>query len=371
MRRVPELESLRGLAALSILIYHLRPQVYDWGWPRVDLFLVLTGFLITSMVFKYGQTPGFLGVLWVRRIFRIWPAYYLALLVMVVANPSLPKPFPMHGLPYYLTFTQNVPLFWSAHAPAFNWYFEHTWSLALDAQFVLIWTVVVRRVERSWLVPLTVGLVVTSTLLRAEGYHPWLLPARCDGYALGGLLAVFFHDTAWMERHRRAFRRVLSGIALGAPAVLIAAKILLERPDYSAPMTFGPSLRIALGCLFYAALVGLALSYSGHPALAVLRSRPMCYLGRISYGVYVFHAMVFVAIVLAANRLGLRQTPALEVVMVAATLGFAALVWEAFERPILTYRDRFRFQVGAADGVRAEAAVRLPIPAPAHRTVLG
>src|SRR5689334_19766085 len=112
MPRVPELDALRALAALVVLLFHIRPQRFPWGWTGVDLFFVLSGYLITTIILGHQGTRGFVRNFYIRRSLRIWPIYYLALLGLVLANRWLPKPQPMDALPYYLTYTQNLPSYW-------------------------------------------------------------------------------------------------------------------------------------------------------------------------------------------------------------------------------------------------------------------
>src|SRR4051812_9144594 len=112
MPRVPELDALRAFAAGIVLLFHLRPEGFVFGWTGVDLFFVLSGYLITTIILQHQAAPGFLRNFYVRRGLRIWPLYYLTLFGLVALNPFLPRPQPMAGLPYYLTYTQNVPSYW-------------------------------------------------------------------------------------------------------------------------------------------------------------------------------------------------------------------------------------------------------------------
>src|SRR3954451_9663041 len=105
MRRVPEFDALRGLAALGVLLFHLRPNEgwTHFGMTGVHLFLVLSGFLITRIVIDHVGSPDFLRAFYARRILRIWPIYYLTLASLVILQRWLPDPPSLRGLPYYLT----------------------------------------------------------------------------------------------------------------------------------------------------------------------------------------------------------------------------------------------------------------------------
>jgi peptidoglycan/LPS O-acetylase OafA/YrhL len=344
MRRVAELDSIRGLAALSILIYHLRPEI-SFGWTRVDLFLVLSGYLVTSIILKYHATRGFLPVFFARRAIRIWPVYFLVLLAVVVVNPLLPNPFPMDGLPYYLTFTQNVPRYWSRTIPPFNHFFSHTWTLAVEEQFYLVWPAVVCLAGRRRLIPLAGALAAASVAARAAGFHPWLLAARCDGLALGGLLAALLADRERVRRHLGGYRRGFGLVALGALAFLAWTLSAADGRDFHDIMSLRPALTVFASNVFYFGVVGLLICGSGHPALGLLRGRRLAYLGSISYGIYLYHPMVFAAITLASNRLGLSPSSwGLDAVKFAAAIAVAALSWECFERPLLALKERVPYR---------------------------
>ena len=120
MRRIPELDSIRGLAATTILLYHLVPATFHFGWAGVDCFFVLSSYLITSILLEYRKGPGFFVNFYARRSLRIWPIYYLCLVSLVAANAALRLGEPLEGLPYYATYTQNITLYWGQQPPPFQ-----------------------------------------------------------------------------------------------------------------------------------------------------------------------------------------------------------------------------------------------------------
>jgi hypothetical protein len=123
--RLLELDGLRGLACLVILVYHFRPPLVPYGWAAVDLFFVLSGYLITSILIRNEGSPRLLRNFYVRRGLRIWPIYYVTILALAIAGPWLPRPTNCAGLGYYLTYTQNLPLYWSGRVPPFSPYAAH------------------------------------------------------------------------------------------------------------------------------------------------------------------------------------------------------------------------------------------------------
>ncbi len=277
MRRVPELDSLRAFAAAIVLLFHIHPPTFFYGWAGVDLFFVLSGYLITAIILRHGQAGGFLPRFYGRRSLRIWPIYYIALIGLVLTNPYLPEPEPLDALPYYATYTQNIRLYWRNSTPPFHEAFNHTWTLALEEQFYLIWPALVLWAGRGRVVRLCLGTIGISYAARA-GYLPFfgrlnerLLLARCDGFALGGLMAALMAEThrpLWQERW---LRWGFTLAAVGGLAYLVGGTCWYGRGWLGLPTPAWPGLTVlAFGVLFFG-VIGLIASTAGHPWLAPLR----------------------------------------------------------------------------------------------------
>ncbi|SIO14267.1 Peptidoglycan/LPS O-acetylase OafA/YrhL, contains acyltransferase and SGNH-hydrolase domains [Singulisphaera sp. GP187] len=342
MRRITELDAIRGLAAMSVMIYHLKPQAFALHGVRVDLFFILSGYLLTSIILKKGDGVGFLFTFSVRRWLRIWPIYYIAVILLILVNPWLPKSFPMDGLPYYLTFTQNITRYWSDAIPAFSWYFEHTWSLALEEQFFFFWPIMVLLLGRRRLIPVSVALVVMSVIMRSVGFHWWLLLARCDGFAFGSMLAVIFIEREQVERHRDKIQLGLSLTCLFAVACAATTTATTLGMNFG-EMSLLPSLMILSWNLLYFSLIGLVILNTGHPSLRILRDSRLGYLGKVSYGIYLFHSFVFILIWALARHLNLGEPLWLDVVKVGVTIAVASVSWHWIEQPIANLKERFRY----------------------------
>jgi peptidoglycan/LPS O-acetylase OafA/YrhL len=367
MRRVTELDSLRGLAALTIIFYHLWFMHVPQLGTAVDLFFVLSGFLITTIILDNAATEGFLVTFYVRRSLRIWPIYYLSLLALVVLNPFLPTPEPMDGLPYYLTYTQMLPLYWSGVEPPFSRAFEHTWTLAIEEQFYLLWPALVCLLGRRRLIPLALALVVSAVWARYQGMNPLLLITHCDGLALGGLLALLLNDRERVARRSKWL--TLGFIALGLTALSFPAwdRRLIARLSgiVSIPASEHHlalhSLRRLWVNLGFLSMVGVCIVNAGRPALGWLRDRRLAYLGQISYGLYLYHLIVFRISDNLARAHGFGETIGLDAIKLALMFALAALSWSFIERPILALKDRFdyRRKISAYVGVPASAGLRI------------
>ena len=185
MRRVSELDAIRGLAALGVMIFHLDPSASSFQGVRVDLFLLLSGYLVTSIILKRGDATNFYvpssrrGGCCGSGPFTIyaWRPWWRW-------TPGLARSTAIDALPNYLTFTQNIQHYWSDSVPPFKWYYIHTWSLASNNNSTCsgrsCWAWRVGRAGPA-------GTLARGRLGdgNAWGYHWWILIARCDGSPWG------------------------------------------------------------------------------------------------------------------------------------------------------------------------------------------
>jgi peptidoglycan/LPS O-acetylase OafA/YrhL len=423
MRRVPELDALRALAAGVVLLFHLHPPTFVFGWTGVDLFFVLSGYLITTIILDHLGTPRFVRNFYVRRGLRIWPIYYLLLGVLLLTAPLLPpdRRQPDAGLLYYLTYTQNVPFYDFRPMPKFHEGFDHSWTLALEEQFYLLWPALLalacwsgwdriaasvgRRLKADWggrwrerwrrrpvwlrprdgregrLIAVCLAAVALAWMAREGGYlrlgrYPErILIARCDGFALGGLLAVLLIDRDRVERNLGRFRLAFGGMLALTLAVVLGNMTAKGAIGYLGLPTPGdPAGTILMISLLYFSLVGAVVCFAGHPALAPLRWRPLCYLGLISYGIYLYHYPIYWAFDGFAVKYEVSAWRGLW--KFVATLVVAVASWHLIERPILGLKDRFAYgpiRPGPGEP-RESAAVELrndPIMAEAGRPPAG
>ena len=337
--RIGELDGIRGLAAVAIVLFHTQPGWLPLGFAAVDVFFVLSGFLITSIVLKHGDSPGFLRHFYVRRGLRIWPIYYLTLLGFILFRHHLPVRCDWAGLWYYLTYTQEIPRYWSAEPPRFHGFLSHTWTLAIEEQFYLIWPVLVMICGARRVPFLAIGCACLSVMARVFGWPSSLLLARMDGLVLGALLAAVLHF-GLMTRSRAGwvFGLMLllgvSGVVAMTTALHLACNELL---------TSGVGL-LALNVAL-TGLIGLTLISSGSAWLAPLRWGPLTYLGKISYGLYLYH---YVILMISAGRLRIwaiwTMPPGRLLVTVLLCFLAASLSWELIEQPILRLKKRFDYE---------------------------
>jgi len=369
------LDGVRGLAILAVLVDHsavwITPAgfldraaqaVTGSGWEGVDLFFVLSGFLITGILLDAKGGQHYFRNFYARRVLRIFPIYYLTISLALAASfiPAVAHHFPdaaaeiRHVQPWYWTYTTNflIALHGWAAAPMRS---THLWSLAVEEQFYLIWPALVLLVDRRTLVRICVGLLVVCPLLRCVlffmGVPPRdlvvLTPTRIDTLALGALLAIAARSDGGLARWRRvlAYIAIPSAIAL-ASTLTFRIRIANESPEI---VTIGFSLIAAIAAAFitFAATTPtgtLAHRFLAHPALRAV--------GRYSYAMYIFHFPVVG--LLHARRLAPDVMPtvlgshlpaqfAFTLLCFAVTFALAFMSWHLFEHPILKLKRYFPY----------------------------
>jgi peptidoglycan/LPS O-acetylase OafA/YrhL len=347
MRRIKELDSIRGLAALSIVFFHLRFQAISILGTPVDLFFVLSGYLITTIILTNSLNDNFLLSFYARRALRIWPIYYLTLLALVVIYPFLPPCGNLHDLPYYLTFTQELPRYRPTVDPSFPSAFRHTWTLAIEEQFYLIWPPLIWWLGKKRVPIAAASLVILALVARSQNLSAFILATHLDGLVLGGLLAGLLADRDRPAEYWRRFGvrlRVLGVVS----AVLYVVATIFPRvlsttwpgPDPAVMVYIFRPLFLSLA---FFALVGTVVLHAGQPRLRLLRDKRLVYLGSISYGLYLYHHFIFEICKYYQNYYNLADALLLDIAKLALSIGLSALSWRYVERPILGLKDRFLY----------------------------
>jgi peptidoglycan/LPS O-acetylase OafA/YrhL len=344
MRRIPELDAVRGVAAVAIVLLHWGVPVLAFG-TAVDLFFVLSGYLITTILLETRGAPHAFRAFYARRALRIFPIYYFTFPAFLAMSRLYPRPQPLDGLPYFLTYTQNVQFYWGGALPPCAVWFGHTWTLAIEEQFYLFWPLAVWALGAKGLRVAAPVMLAVPAALRFGGLIPYVLLSRCDGLLLGALLAAILADREQPARSRLG--PVFAALAVAAAALLAVV------PDGR----FGSSTGLTLVNLAYAGLVGSVVVYSGRPALRPLRSPWLTGVGRMSYGLYLYHPFTFALVELIQYRSGVHGHAVTNLAKLPVTLGVAWLSWRFLERPLLALKDRFPY---GTDRPRSVSSVPAP-----------
>ncbi len=259
MKRIPELDGLRGLLALVVVGFHLIPGHVPLGWIGVDGFFVLSGYLISSILIANRATPGYFRNFYGRRVLRIWPIYYLSLLWVVVSYQIFPTKYPIDRvlIAQYAAYIQGIQQLWGGTERTIK-AFSHTWTLAIEEQFYILWPLIIRLVSKRSLVLLCVMLAAMSVGLRMGGLDGTMLPARCDGFSLGTIVAVVAAEASPATVRVGLLRGLLlAAMAIGGAGVAITALAsapLMVRFGLSRGMS--SALLILAANLSFAGLIG-------------------------------------------------------------------------------------------------------------------
>ena len=338
---LPELDGVRGLAILWVVLYHCNPRLEGtwihyaslWGWSGVLLFFCLSGFLITSILLTTREKPKYFHNFHARRALRIWPVYLLVLAFVYLNAPWYIGPTVWDAIrtaPWwaYFLFIQN--LFHLTLPPALG----PTWALAIEEQYYFLWAPLVRWVRSPWLLTLAlVAALVVPPWLRS-GHHAWLTPTHTlihlDGIAWGSLLAVGLHTLKWP-------RRVWLWLGLGGfvAGIAAAATIAGGTPFLDSALAVGYSGMV---------LALIASTGARNPVNAVLRSGPLAFYGRISYGLYMTHISVFIYFGwfdLKMDPYGIPGNLAVVAFRLVICTAVAAALWYGFESQILKLKRYF------------------------------
>ncbi len=364
--RIAVVDGLRGAAILIVMLLHfamMRPTgdaeevvvaLLETGWIGVDLFFVLSGFLITGILWDARGGDGFFRRFYARRTLRIFPLYYAFLFVILIIFPAVFD----HYAAEHATSDQRVWLWtylgnvlmardgWSG-MPSHT---THLWSLAVEEQFYLIWPLVVFFLSRRAMIGTCLAILALSPLVRLafdivqpDGIASYtLLPARLDGLALGGLIALAVRGNYSLPLLGRSGRQMLFVGGVGLFALMafgqsIGWKGLLPALDRDVQLA-GYSL-VAL--LFGGLLLYALATPAGSRLHWVLNTRLLQSFGKYSYGLYLFHVplrnLIRERVVLAGGlpRVGGTEAPAQAVLFVGA-IGLTWLVavasWHVYEK---------------------------------------
>jgi len=340
MKKIPQLDAVRGLAVLVVMVHNLDryPSLHLWplsnnGWMGVDLFFVLSGFLITGILLDNKQKEGYFRNFYARRCLRIWPLYYSVLFFMFVVVPFV-RPSDAHAVfearsaPWwsYLFYLQNffVPVITKATGPL-----GVTWSLAIEEQFYLVWPLVVWLCSHIQLRRLAITVICLSPVLRFYlSMHQVDIYSnvfcRLDGLMAGALLALVVRSESFVAA--KFVKPAWITLLVALPLALIA-DVWHER-----------WIVFSLVVLASSAFVYVSLFSTTKWFRAVMTNRFLVYSGTISYGLYLLEKIPGDA----AKSFHLDQFPLLAFSMsIVGTYAIAMLSWNLLEKPFLKLKRFF------------------------------
>ncbi len=302
LKHIPELDGLRGVAALAVFFHHLAyasihsspwgPAIYSlykvsrWGLYGVDLFFVLSGYLITSLLLEDRESANYWHNFYWKRALRILPVYFVSLLAVWIWIPGTTG-----GVILSIFFLANFTNVFHVNIGG------PYWTLAIEEQFYLIWPQFVRRMGVDRLQKLALAIVLIEPALRLidTGFHHFnfiLTFFRCDGLAIGAFLACQCHRKQLAEQKFTAplWRRFPAvWLLLGSLILVVATARMIDSARF--PMQGAALFLSAINLCFYS-LIRIAVQGSGSKSMAVFRSSVLVFFGRISYCMYMSHTYV-------------------------------------------------------------------------------
>jgi peptidoglycan/LPS O-acetylase OafA/YrhL len=345
---IDEIDGLRGIAIFMVMVHRLWPRdavnrlgvVADAGWIGVDLFFVVSGFLITRILLDTRGEPGYFRNFYARRVLRIFPLYYLFVGTLLVAFPLAGNTeyLETSGSPvWYLTFLGNIPEALLGKDPPY--WLAPVWSLAIEEQFYLTfpWLVL-------WLGPQRLGRALLFLMLLAPAMRLWTMLAwpdqeriqylftlcRVDAIAAGCMIALVMR---WKNP------RALHGLALVIACCAGAVAVISDLDRTSA---FGRVLGYSFVAIGFGALVLAVLTGRERWWVAPLRLAPLRYCGKLCFGLYLLHRPADTITTVVANKFGLDADRISWIpIKLAVAIALATAAWFVLEKPVLKLKRYF------------------------------
>jgi peptidoglycan/LPS O-acetylase OafA/YrhL len=383
-QRILELDGLRGIAILTVMLFHcfyfapgtdyhakdLIHHVYLFcerclavGWSGVDLFFVLSGFLIGGILLDVRDSKRYYSTFYARRFFRIIPVYYaVILLYLLIASIGRPlfdaylpngAPIEVRQIVDQFLFLQNFGVL--RHDVLFlGAWFWPTWSLAVEEQFYLVAPLVVRTVSRRALEVFLAAVILGAPFLRLWLHYAFpangvglpltytLMPCRADSLAIGIFATTLWREGSsrtWLQNHTRTLYGILLLFFVGFAALTARS----SDHDTLAMISIGYTWIAA----FYASALLLILTSSSGILARIMRLAWLRELGRVSYCLYLIHLGLFFLfrkfLEVALGHVASWQGLLLNAVMIPICYGIARVSWIYFEHPLVKRGHAFKY----------------------------
>lgn len=352
-KQIISLNGLRAYSALGVLAFHTDLGYFWYGWVGVQFFFVLSGFLITGILLDSREASNYFSTFYARRSLRIFPVYYLLLFIVILV--SIHDKANIDDLGYFIFYLQNFHLSYHYWVVAFPGYMNHTWSLAIEEQFYIFFPFIVRYVKGRYLAGVCAFMVLIATLSR----YTWsrFLPdnpiiwastlSNLDLLSTGALIAIAIRK--YDPIRIRNFLFVLSVVFLVAYTLFI--RVFLHSNPVKTPFALTGAQGQAFFVLLLPVIAFTIVSLVSTRNLFIrvfFENKLIVYIGKISYGIYLFHLPCFAFIDAYFNhavhpliRLGGWGIFGLKII----TAIFCAMIsWHLFESKILKFKERFNYK---------------------------
>ena len=348
---------MRGIAILLVVFYHNFGFVkyFFFGWLGVDLFFVLSGFLITDILLKTVNKQGYFKNFYAKRVLRIFPLYYLSLIIFLVVLPGI-KGFPLDFDFYadhqwwYWTYLQNwFLIFYDVGNTSTA--IQHYWSLAVEEQFYIVWPLVIFIVRKPKLLLTIAGFLLLAVIctrlymwtiqIKDLNYFGLYTYTRIDGICIGSMLAILqFMRSTFINRY-------FTGLVLLLAALNFVFYFINKAYNFSYP--YLAIVGYTTFAVLFAIIVHEVIQGNNKFLNRILNIRLLRFFGKISYGLYIFHWPVYLilydwmdkkvraAITLSENNLAILVSILLTIIGVVISI----ISFYTFERYFLKKKKAF------------------------------
>jgi peptidoglycan/LPS O-acetylase OafA/YrhL len=360
--RIPELDGLRGVAILLVISFHyinnqlvhspnklglIVSKLTSFGWVGVDLFFVLSGFLIGSILIRNKKSKKYFSTFYLRRLVRIVPNYYFLIVVFIIILS-----IPWFAGNYFLSGNNVIPT-WSYFTMVHNFYMAYfknfgntamsvTWSIGIEEQFYIIFPFIVYFIKDQWLPFILIAAIIMASFIRAT-YQNWvpqyvLLPCRMDAISFGALVAWINYHYDLKALTKKYF---LPFIVIIAADIIICAYLFVKYNDLGA-------VKNSLFALVFAILLIFSLTYADSWYGRFLRNKILVWIGAISYSLYLFHYLILgIFHHLTGNKTGIGiyniNDLVISVIALIVSILFSWLVFKVLETPLVNWGKRFKY----------------------------
>ena len=295
------MDGLRGIAILLVVFYHNFGFVkyFFFGWIGVDLFFVLSGFLITDILLNTVNKPGYFKNFYAKRVLRIFPLYYLSLIIFLLILPRI-KDFPL-DFSFYI---EHQWWFWTYLQ---NWFLifhnvgntttaiQHYWSLAVEEQFYIVWPFVIFLIRKPKILLAIAGLLLTAVIctrlymwtiqIKDLNYFGLYTYTRIDGICIGSMLAILhFMKSPFIKKY-------FTGLVLLLAALNFIFYFVNKQYQFTYP--YLAIVGYTTFAMLFAIVVYEVIQGENKVMNLLLNIKPLRFFGKISYGLYIFHWPVY------------------------------------------------------------------------------
>lgn len=353
MKYIPEIDGLRALSIILVLLHHTQLPFRDYLYIGVPMFFVISGYLITQILVNNLSKPDYFKRFYIRRSLRIFPAYYFSIVLGILAFSLTSRPI-NNGDTFWII---SCVLYFSNYVAIFTketiWNLGHTWSLSVEEQFYLLFPFLIFLFgkDRQQLLKIFIGIVICSWLFRCFGFFGILplkynyssLESNISSLVLGGI-GYLIIDLGWKKLIQPYVRWGIIALSLVLVTIFLGKPLNYYNSELGDYLWFF----IDVSAVGLAVLIILNTQINENKTLnRLLALKPMIYIGKLSYSLYLNHLIAFMVITWL-HRLYFPKITSMTVyllftlVQIIAALALSHVSRIIVEKPFLLIKDKWK-----------------------------